>query len=838
MEKEKRSKKPLLVIVLIALAAAIFGLCLLLIPSGGEETPFTEPHDSTASTGATITDPSESIAPSTEATQPSSEPSQPPVDPGVHQHSYSSDVTPPTCTEEGYTTYTCACGDSYSGDMVSATGHQYTQTVTAPTCTQGGCTTYTCSCGDSYIGTPTDAVGHNWGQWTTVIAPTETTEGNAERICAACGSKENRKLDKIIPDHTHSYTGKVTNAPTCSAEGVRTYTCSCGSSYTESIKKLSHSYTDQVTRPTCTAQGYTTHTCTVCSHSYTDNKTPAAGHIYRHTVTKPTCTTDGYTTHTCTVCAHSYTDGKTAALGHSYSVTAITEATCIADGSKTYTCSQCGDSYREAIPGGHKYQTTVTNPTCTEAGFTTYFCSVCKDSYTGDAVAATGHSWGRWQNVWPTCTTDGYSYRSCACGAQETEAGSEAYGHSYSVSAEKDGRLIYSCWRCSDSYSENIPTRHDASLAVPEVASVHPGSLSFDINCYADFADDSGFGYQCLIARDADFTKELMSDKENSQWNDLGFVKFAYFYVRGSYYYKVRAYKMEGDTFVYGDWSEPAKVSCMNYNTMLNKQAQYSYDIYFVDNLGSDVYTECFKPVYIKTDNPSGDSIRLTANGESVLGSIIMWGKAEYYDDVEYLDITDYDSLLHKVPGGYLGILKIETSGKLTVQVQETSPDGYVVAKTFKLNVLDYDTERNKWIDDVIASQTNSSMTPKEKMDAIAKFLSNGQFKYPTNVNGELVTLAGQPNSPWFLSKRWDSATSPAMLAVFAERIGGFEEIHNCYADYPRGTSEWYQYHHQTYVVYEGQKYYYTVCPYTPTGDVGSVAMIDFSRTSDLTFVA
>ena len=210
MEKEKRSKKPLLVIVLIALAAAIFGLCLLLIPSGGEETPSTEPHDSTASTGATITDPSESIAPSTEATQPSSEPSQPPVDPGVHQHSYSSDVTPPTCTEEGYTTYTCACGDSYSGDMVSATGHQYTQTVTAPTCTQGGCTTYTCSCGDSYIGTPTDAVGHNWGQWTTVIAPTETTEGNAERICAACGSKENRKLDKIIPDHTHSYTGKVT----------------------------------------------------------------------------------------------------------------------------------------------------------------------------------------------------------------------------------------------------------------------------------------------------------------------------------------------------------------------------------------------------------------------------------------------------------------------------------------------------------------------------------------------------------------------------------------------------------------------------------------------------
>ena len=32
-------------------------------------------------------------------------------------------VTPPTCTEGGYTTYTCSCGDSYIGQRVSATGH-------------------------------------------------------------------------------------------------------------------------------------------------------------------------------------------------------------------------------------------------------------------------------------------------------------------------------------------------------------------------------------------------------------------------------------------------------------------------------------------------------------------------------------------------------------------------------------------------------------------------------------------------------------------------------------------------------------------------------------------
>ena len=41
-------------------------------------------------------------------------------------HSYDSVVTPPTCTEAGYTTHTCAnCGDSYVDSEVPATGHSY-----------------------------------------------------------------------------------------------------------------------------------------------------------------------------------------------------------------------------------------------------------------------------------------------------------------------------------------------------------------------------------------------------------------------------------------------------------------------------------------------------------------------------------------------------------------------------------------------------------------------------------------------------------------------------------------------------------------------------------------
>lgn len=42
-----------------------------------------------------------------------------------HDHDCRSAVTAPTCTEKGYTTYTCDCGSSYVSDYVDAVGHSY-----------------------------------------------------------------------------------------------------------------------------------------------------------------------------------------------------------------------------------------------------------------------------------------------------------------------------------------------------------------------------------------------------------------------------------------------------------------------------------------------------------------------------------------------------------------------------------------------------------------------------------------------------------------------------------------------------------------------------------------
>lgn len=71
--------------------------------------------------------------------------------------------------------------------------------------------------------------------------------------------------------HSHNYSSRITKQPTCTQTGVKTYSCSCGSSYTETIKATGHSYTEQIIAPTMTEKGYTLHTCSSCKNTYKDN---------------------------------------------------------------------------------------------------------------------------------------------------------------------------------------------------------------------------------------------------------------------------------------------------------------------------------------------------------------------------------------------------------------------------------------------------------------------------------------------------------------------------------------------------------------------------------------
>ena len=106
---------------------------------------------------------------------------------GKHTHDYESEVTKePTCTEEGVTTFTCSCGDSYT-ESIDALGHDYESEVTTkPTCTTKGVETFTCgNCGDTYTQeVAIDEDAHDWGDWTVTTEPGCESKGEETRVCS------------------------------------------------------------------------------------------------------------------------------------------------------------------------------------------------------------------------------------------------------------------------------------------------------------------------------------------------------------------------------------------------------------------------------------------------------------------------------------------------------------------------------------------------------------------------------------------------------------------------------------------------------------------------------
>ena len=164
---------------------------------------------------------------------------------------------------------------------VEAHEHSYTAVVTAPTCTEKGYTTHTCSCGDSYVDTYTDALGHAWDGGTVTKEPTETETGTKTFTCTRCSETKTEVIPAL--SHEHSYKAVVT-APTCTAKGYTTHTCACGDSYVDTyVDALGHAWDNgKVTKePTATEAGIKTFTCTRCSATKTETipagSCPSAG---------------------------------------------------------------------------------------------------------------------------------------------------------------------------------------------------------------------------------------------------------------------------------------------------------------------------------------------------------------------------------------------------------------------------------------------------------------------------------------------------------------------------------------------------------------------------------
>ena len=120
-----------------------------------------------------------------------------------HKHSYSGSVTDPTCVENGYTTYTCACGDTYQDNFVPAYGHdEVIDRGYAATCTESGLTDGV-HCGNCNATLEEQkeipALGHTWDNGVVTKEPTASEDGVRTFTCKVCSETKIEKIPYIPP---------------------------------------------------------------------------------------------------------------------------------------------------------------------------------------------------------------------------------------------------------------------------------------------------------------------------------------------------------------------------------------------------------------------------------------------------------------------------------------------------------------------------------------------------------------------------------------------------------------------------------------------------------------
>ena len=157
-----------------------------------------------------------------------------------HEHKYTDTVIPPTCTERGCTVHLCACGDKREDSYTPPLGHSYkdgicvrcgildpngdTQhkhdfipIVTKPTCLTEGFTTYTCSCGECYTKDYVSAVGHKTQLQNAKAAGCMTGGYTGDEVCTFCGKVF--KQGSVIFALGHDPQPARVKAPTCTESG-------------------------------------------------------------------------------------------------------------------------------------------------------------------------------------------------------------------------------------------------------------------------------------------------------------------------------------------------------------------------------------------------------------------------------------------------------------------------------------------------------------------------------------------------------------------------------------------------------------------------------------------
>ena len=283
--------------------------------------------------------------------------------------------------------------------------HDYQETVVKKaTCYSAGHMKYTCSiCGDEYY-VDIMSTGHVPDDWEIVRKPTATEEGLRVKKCIYCDeivasepipvetTNGSNASASPTPAHIHQYTATTEREPSCVLAGLRRYSCSCGSFYTEMIPAPGHIASDWtiVEEPTSTMLGREQRTCVVCgvvldsrpldTVSASPSSSASASASARATAT---ASASASATATAGTSSSPSASASPSAHKHHYVSYVLKEANCTERGIRSFVCS-CGSSYAEPIErdlNNHTYRAVVIPATNTTQGYTIYTCIRCNSSY-------------------------------------------------------------------------------------------------------------------------------------------------------------------------------------------------------------------------------------------------------------------------------------------------------------------------------------------------------------------------------------------------------------------------------------------------------------------------
>lgn len=302
-----------------------------------------------------------------------------------HNWNNGTETQAPTCTKDGIKTFTCNDCNATKTESIDALMHDWSKWIDDGANAATDTHTHTCqreNCGEK------EQLSHDWGKWT------PDSDNNHKKTCSICSGTRT---------HTHKWNdGEITQQPSHTEEGVRTFTCSeCSAIKTEVVDKTTdHKFGDW------TDNGDGTH-----SRSCACNKIETKEHKFgdAKVINWPTHLAPGEQHFTCADCDFVKSVDMPKTEEHEFN-----DWTDNKDGTHVRKCL-CGESEIKA----HNFDDGKITKEAThlEKGIKTFTCSDCDAAKEEEVEKTPDHKFGDW-NI--DETTKNKHYRECACGENET----------------------------------------------------------------------------------------------------------------------------------------------------------------------------------------------------------------------------------------------------------------------------------------------------------------------------------------------------------------------------------------------------------------------------------